>query len=325
MEPTTERRPQPLSEAQAARAALMIRPERFASNPETSATNSFQHASPPGLDLAAGARDAFAALAAKLTAEGIAVEVFPGRSDGAAPDEIFPNNWISFHADGTVVLYPMLAPSRRLERRPEIIAALAAERGYRVAQVIDLSGLEQRGWFLEGTGSLVLDRSQRIAYACLSPRTHPAALAEFARRLDYEIVSFEAHARSGQAIYHTNVLLAIGTRFALLASETLGDPDERRQVIDRLSGSRELIEIDLTELEAFAGNALELTSPSGPIIVLSRRAYDALAPAKRDRLAAHGRLVTSEVSQIETHGGGGVRCMLAELALPRERPRGLEG
>ena len=315
MEPTVGIRRRTVN-AQAASAVLMVRPTRFASNVETLATNSFQRAAAG--DVAAAALAAWSALGEALARHGIRVERFDGRPDAAAPDELFPNNWVSFHADGTVVLYPMLAPSRRLERRTEILECLERERGYRISRVVDLTALEQRGLYLEGTGSLVLDHRHRIAFACLSPRTHAEAAAEFCRRLGYEMVAFEARTANGRAIYHSNVMMTIGTEFALLASETIRAPEERSAVLERLRAtSREIIEIGPAELDGFVGNALELESPRGKIIALSASALAALTPANRARLAAHGRLVAADVATVERYGGGSVRCMLAELALPR--------
>jgi hypothetical protein len=307
-----------MSEPQSAGAVVMVRPRAFTSNPETLASNSFQRAVTPGeRDIATAALGEWSALADALAEHGVRVHRFEGLGDGSAPDEPFPNNWVSFHADGTVVLYPMMAASRRLERRSEIIEALTREHGYAITRTVDLTAFELRGEFLEGTGSLVLDRINHVAYACLSPRTHPAALAEFARRLEYEVVAFTALDARGAAIYHTNVLLSLGTRFALLAPAAIRDARQRRNVLSRLRASgRELIEFDYSQLDRFVGNALELAAPSGAVIALSTRAWEALDESQRAALASHGRIAAIEAGTIETFGGGGVRCMLAELALP---------
>jgi hypothetical protein len=230
---------------------------------------------------------------------------------------VFPNNWVSFHADGTAVLYPLLAPSRRRERRPELLDELARKRGYRLARVVDLTHLEERAQFLEGTGSLVLDRAQRVAYACRSPRTHDAALAEFGRELGYETCAFDAADRDGHAIYHTNVLLSIGARFAVLCTGALRDADQRRRVVERLAAHREVIDLSFEQLHSFAGNLLELRAGASPVIALSATALASLRGNQRRALEAHGELVAADVATIERHGGGSVRCMLAEVALPR--------
>lgn len=304
-------------ENQTADAVLMIRPARFAANPETAGSNRFQVAAPADPDMAARAAREFDGLAVALAAAGVRVHAFAGARDADLPDEVFPNNWVSFHEDGTAVLYPLLAPNRRRERRPELIDALRDEHGYRIAHVVDLTSLESRGQYLEGTGSLVLDRVNRIAYACRSPRTHDLALAELGRVLGYETRAFDAMDRDGHPIYHTNVLLSIGTRFAVLCSSALRDAAERRQLIQRLAESREVIDLSFEQLHSFAGNLLELRARAAPVIALSKTALGSLRGPQRRALEAHGELVVADVGTIETHGGGSVRCMLAEVALPR--------
>jgi hypothetical protein len=304
-------------ENQTADAVLMIRPARFAGNPETAASNRFQAAARADRGVAARAAREFDGLAVALAAAGVRVHAFAGARDADLPDEVFPNNWVSFHADGTAVLYPLLAPNRRRERRPELIDALRDEHGYRIAHVVDLTSLESRGQYLEGTGSLVLDRVNRIAYACRSPRTHDLALVELGRVLGYETRAFDAMDRDGHPIYHTNVLLSIGTRFAVLCSSALRDAAERRQLIQRLAESREVIDLSFEQLHSFAGNLLELRARAAPVIALSKTALGSLRGPQRRALEAHGELVVADIGTIETHGGGSVRCMLAEVALPR--------
>jgi hypothetical protein len=305
-------------EAQAADAVLMIRPQNFGSNAETAATNFFQSSAANIPDTALRAQREFDALALALASAGIRVYQFNGQAKPALPDEVFPNNWLSLHADGTAVLYPLLAENRRRERRPEILAALQREQGRKFARIVDLTKLESRGEYLEGTGSLVLDRERRVAYAALSPRTHPNALAEFGRALGYEIVAFTTVDRAGRPIYHTNVLLSLGTRFAALCTSAVPDARERRIVSARIESScRELIDLSTDELEGFAGNLLELNGREGPVIVLSAGALACLAARTRRALERHGRLVSADVGTIERIGGGSVRCMLAEVPLPR--------
>lgn len=302
-------------EAQPAPAVLMVRPAALASNPQTIQSNAFQSAG-AGEDVAARARGEFDGLAQVLRSSGVQVHVFEGRAQGDAPDEVFPNNWVSTHADGTVVLYPMMAENRRLERRPTLFEALASD--YRTTRVVDLTAHEQRHRHLEGTGSLVLDRINRLAYASLSPRTHPDALGDFARRLDYDIVSFEAVDRHEQPIYHTNVLMSLGTEFAVICADAIKRPGRRAAVLDRLrAGGRNIIELREAQLADLAANLLEIGTPTGPIISLSSSAWDALDDTQRGELAAHGSIVTAPIPTIERFGGGGVRCMLAEIHLPR--------
>jgi hypothetical protein len=303
-----------LPESQAAGAVLMIRPRHFAANAETAATNFFQDLTGGAPDAALRAQREFDALALALASAGVRVVQFNGRSKPALPDEVFPNNWLSLHADGTAVLYPLQAESRRPERRPELIASLRREHSVTIERVVDLTELESRGEYLEGTGSLVLDRPGRVAYAALSPRTHANALAEFGRALGYETVAFTAVDRARRPIYHTNVLLSLGTRFAALCTSSLPDTAERRAVCTRIESSgRELIDLSFTELERFAGNLLELRGTEGPVIALSAGALAALGGATRRALERHGRIVSADVATIERLGGGSVRCMLAEV------------
>jgi hypothetical protein len=307
-------------EPQSSPAVLMIRPARFGANAETAESNHFQHATGGNADVAARAAREFDALAVALAAAGVRVHAFAGQRGSALPDEVFPNNWLSLHADGTAVLYPMLAPSRRRERRVDVLHTLGAEHGYRISRVVDLSHLEARGTFLEGTGSVVLDRANRVAYACRSPRTHADALAAFGDELGYETLEFDAYDARGRAIYHTNVLLSIGTAFAALCTRAL-PPADRGHVLERLeAGGRSVIDLSFEQLERFAGNLLELRGASanaGKVIALSQTALDSLTGAQRRALEGHGEVVAADVATIETYGGGSVRCMLAEVALPR--------
>jgi hypothetical protein len=307
----------PRPEPQTARAVVMIRPAHFGSNAETARSNFFQRSAPAPGDVALRAQHEFDALALKLADAGVRVHEFAGQGGAALPDEVFPNNWLSLHADATAVLYPMLAPNRRRERREDIVAALGTKCGYRVDRVVDLTSLEERGEYLEGTGSVVLDRPRRVAYACHSPRTTANALTEFARALRYEVVSFTAVDAAGRPIYHTNVMLSLGTRFAALCTAAIADVAQRRGVVARLEAAeREVIELSRAELDAFAGNLLELDGAKGSVIALSSAALRSLAPATRAALERHGRLVEADVATIERIGGGSVRCMLAEVALP---------
>jgi hypothetical protein len=241
------------------------------------------------------------------------------------PDAVFPNNWVSFHHDGTVVLYPLLAPNRRLERRDEVLHQVTRDGGYRATRTVDLRHREEQSQFLEGTGSLVLDRPHRIAYASLSPRTDLDVLGEFAQALDYELVTFEAHdrAESPQPVYHTNVLMAVGTGFAVVCSEAIANPAHRHAVMQRLrSTGHEVIEISPAQMHCFAGNLLELAPRGGPLIALSHTAWGSFDSAQRRRLEHHGTLLVADIPVIERAGGGSVRCMLAEIHLPRRAAPG---
>jgi hypothetical protein len=313
-DPTTTTTTRP---AQAAATVLLVRPRRFGFNPDTAASNRFQsRVDTVPAALARAARAEHDELVAALQAAGVDARVVEDTGSPAKPDAVFPNNWFSTHHDGTVVLYPMEAPSRRAERRRDVIDGLAAT-GFRVARVLDLAPLEERGLFLEGTGSLVLDHAHGVAYAALSSRTHAAAVAEFARALHVEALTFETRGPAGTPLYHTNVMLAIGTGFAVACGEAIADRAERRAVLARLAATgREVIEIDAAGMAGFAGNVLELATPAGPVIAMSDAARSAFGPGLLARLAAHGRIVAVPVPLIERVGGGSVRCMLAEVFLP---------
>ena len=264
-------------ESQLASTVMMIRPARFASNPYTAASNRFQGRNPSSPEQQQiDAEAEFDALQVALEDAGIRVIKFDDTEEPHTPDAIFPNNWISTHADGTVVLYPMEAPNRRTERRMDIVDALADEHGFHISRVIDLSGHENNGHFLEGTGSLVLDRRNRTAYACLSSRTHLDALGDFAQRLDYEIVAFDAADRDGAAIYHTNVLMNVGEELAVICLDCIGREDQRAAILDSLTGTgHDVIDLSFEQMEAFAGNMLELRARDGSrVIAMSAQARD---------------------------------------------------
>jgi hypothetical protein len=306
-------------EQQTAGSVLMVRPASFGANPQTEASNRFQERGTTEVDIAVRVRvDAeFEALVQALEGEGVEVCAVNDTPLPPKPDAIFPNNWVSFHADGSAVLYPMLATNRRTERRPDVLETLTRQRGFRITRTIDLSAHEADDVFLEGTGSLVLDRVNRYAYACLSPRTHLEALGDFAQQLDYEVVSFEA-TDADASVYHTNVLMCLGTRFAVLCSESIDDASRRGAVRQILAGTgHELIEISRAQMRAFAGNMLELRGANGNVIVMSTAADAALTSQQRAQLQAHGRILSVAIATIERYGGGSVRCMLAEIHLPK--------
>src|SRR6185503_8714846 len=234
---------------------------------------------------------------------------------------VFPNNWVSFHADGTVVLYPMQAASRRAERRAAIIDQVARDTGFQVRRTLDLTHHEQDGRFLEGTGSLVLDHVARVAYACRSPRTDEIVAREWAAGLDYSLELFAAADASGVPIYHTNVVMSVGSRVAVVALDNIAAAD-RARVAERLRESgHDVVGISDAEMAAFAGNVLEVGSwdehlGDFRILVMSRTARRALAPGKFARLSAGvDAVLAAPVDVIERHGGGSVRCMLAEVFL----------
>ena len=302
------------STRQASAGVLMVRPARFYANPETATDNRFQSRETPDSAPAEAARE-FERVAAALAREGVEVQVFDDDGNADTPDSIYPNNWFSTHAayaesPPTLVLYPMAAENRRRERKPSIIQFLRE----RYPRLIDLTDHERDGRALEGTGSLVLDHTSRAAYAGLSRRTDRDVLTRWAREMRFEVEAFEMADAEGRPIYHTNVVLAIGSAFALVVSEAIRDVEARRRVLRRLRASgRDVIELGFSQMLQFCANVLELRGRGGPILALSTKALSALEPEQRQRLEARARLTPIAIPTIECIGGGGVRCMLAEL------------
>jgi len=299
----------------------MIRPAAFDYNPETAVTNKLQH---PGAAQTgqAQALSEFDQCVQALRGEGVTVCAVDDTPDPPKPDAIFPNNWVSFHEDGTLVLYPMQVESRRRERRPEVIDTVVQQLGLQVSRVIDLTHHEASGQFLEGTGSLVLDRCNRVAYACLSPRTHPAVVEDWAQQMGYEYVTFDASDRNGVPYYHTNVMMCIGARMAVLGTCAMSS-DDRARVIEKLEVTgHDVIEIQYDEIEQFAGNMLELASwdealGDSRLLVMSEAARRGIRPEVYARLSASTDYTLSvPLPTIERLGGGSVRCMIAEVFLP---------
>jgi hypothetical protein len=306
--------------SQSAGAVLMVRPAAFGWNRETAASNAFQRqaAGAAGPDRVRALVE-FDALVGALGAAGVVVHALAEPGPGACPDAVFPNNWVSLHHDGTVVVYPMMAPSRRIERRMELIARIEELAGYGVSRLLDLSQHELSGRFLEGTGSVVFDHAGRVAYACRSPRTDESVLRELCEELGYEAVAFEASDAAGVPVYHTNVLLSVGTRSAILCAEAVSG-SQRGALLERLrSSGRRVVTIDLAQMAQFAGNALELRANDGrSVLAMSDAAWWAFGPAGRELLRdCVDAVVASPVPTIERLGGGSVRCMLAEVFLPR--------
>jgi hypothetical protein len=298
----------------------MVRPASFGFNAQTAASNAFQQAAdPPGEDeMQRLVLFEFDGLARALQRAGVEVLIAADTPHPAKPDAIFPNNWVSFHFDGTVALYPMLAPNRRRERREEILEQVVREGRFRISRTVDLTHREAEGKFLEGTGSVVLDRAHRVAYASLSPRTDLDVLGEFAQLLDYDLVTFEALDAAAQSVYHTNVVMAIGTRFAVVCGEAIAQPPHRDAVFNQLrAAGHDIVDITRRQMQEFAGNLLELAPAGGPVVALSTTAWRSLGSAQRRILESHAEVVPVAIPTIERIGGGGVRCMLAELHLPK--------
>jgi hypothetical protein len=307
---------------QAPSAVLMIRPRTFQPNPETAVDNAFQSTGVADVaerqSVAAQAQIEVASVAAALRGEGVGVVMFEDREGIDTPDSVFPNNWISTHDDGRVVLYPMATPSRRRERRNDVVEGLR-ER-YAVSQVLDLSPVELEGRYLEGTGALVLDHVHRIAYMARSGRANEAVLDQWCEAMGYTAEVFDTADQSGHPIYHTNVVLSIATDFVVAGLGNIPDPAERARIAARLGETgRDVIEIDRGQVAEFAGNGLELTGARGRLFVLSARARAALRPDQIAAIETSARVLAITIPTIE-RSGGSVRCMLAGIHLPPRQP-----
>jgi hypothetical protein len=303
--------------SQSTDSVLMIRPSRFYPNPETAADNAFQSRGDfPGDALSAAARNEFDSAAQTLRDAGVKVHVFEDTAEPEKPDAVFPNNWISTHHDGRIVLFPMYSELRRRERRHDIIEGL--RKSYQITEVIDYSGFEKEGCCLEGTGSLVLDHLKHVAYVSLSNRSNPSVVRRFADDFHYEPVTFTSTDSVGRPIYHTNVMMCIGTDFAVVGLDLIPNEAERRKVREHLEASgRQIIELTPEQIANFAGNAIELRTGSGgqKLLVLSARALSNLQPDQLTILTSFVRLVPVTIPTIEL-GGGSARCMIATIHLP---------
>lgn len=294
----------------------MIRPARFAFNPDTAANNHFQQAPADPQAASEKALEEFDGYVASLRQHGVDVLVVQDTPEPHTPDSIFPNNWWSSHADGSLVLYPMEGENRRLERGKGVLRVL--EERFAIQRTIDLSPLEQQNLFLEGTGSMVLDREHRISYACHSGRTHEHALRQFAEQLDYRLCLFHAVDRHQAPIYHSNVMMNVGRQLAVACLDTLPHAQERRAVEHSLRDTgKQLLALGFDQLERFAGNMLEVHDRDGqPLLVMSRSAWHSLDARQRQQVERHSRPLVVNIDHIERIGGGSARCMLAEVHLP---------
>jgi hypothetical protein len=302
--------------AQSTNSVLMIRPRRFYPNPETAADNAFQRNVDRDSDtLTLVARKEFDAAVQTLRAAGINVHVFEDTADPEKPDAVFPNNWISTHHDGRIALFPMYSALRRRERRQDIVEEL--RKHYRVTEVTDYSAFEDEGCCLEGTGSLVFDHVNKLAYISLSNRSNPKVIQRFADDFGYEAVTFTSIASDGQPIYHTNVMMCVGTAFAMIGLQMIPNKAERQQVRARLQKTgREIVELTPDQIANFAGNAMELyNNDNEKLLVLSSRAARVLTEDQRETLTRYARFVPLELPTIEL-GGGSARCMIATIHLP---------
>ncbi len=298
---------------------LMVRPAHFGFNTETAASNAFQ-SEEMGLlpeEINRRAIQEFDQFVAKLRDHGIRIVVEEDTPDPVKTDAVFPNNWITFHEDGVVITYPMLSERRRWERRMDIVSRLG-ER-FQISRHLKLEHYELESLFLEGTGSIILDRPNRLAYACRSARTDEVVLDEFCRIRGYEKVLFDAVDAQGHSIYHTNVMMALAETFVVICLESLPNPAEQNLLRDLfLRTGKEVVDISFVQMSSFAGNMLQVASMDGEVLlVMSEQAYRSLGKEQVELIERHCRILYSPINVIEAYGGGSARCMMAEVFLPK--------
>lgn len=295
----------------------MVRPQHFNINAETAGDNAFQQQQLdiPQSDLASLVHNEVTAAVKVLRDRGVEVWLFEDEN-GDSPDSVFPNNWFSTHADGTVILYPMFSRARRHERRHDIIEALG-ER-FHLAQVLDYSSYEQSGQFLEGTGSVVIDHPNRVIYAARSLRTHEALVKQLGKDLGFEVEIFDAIDDRGLSVYHTNVMMSVGSEFAILCTELIPNERDRERILKRLNAcNKTLIDITQDQVRHFLGNVLELETATGKSLVMSRTAFNVMTDEQRNAISQFADTIVLDIPNIE-RSGGSARCMLAGLHLPSQ-------
>lgn len=302
-------------------AILMVRPRHFGFNPLTASSNAFQEvdAELSTEEIRKNALKEFDNYVAVLKSHDVQVIVIEDTDEPLTPDAVFPNNWISFHKDGTTVLYPMMAPNRRLERRDDILLSLQNEHQYNIKKIIDLTSEEINGKYLEGTGSVVFDYDNKIAYANPSPRTDINLFKKLCAEIGFEPFVFPATDENGQDVYHTNVLMCIGDEFVVICLEAIPDEGERLKLIRSFeSTGHEIVDISFNQMHRFAGNMLQLLNKEKePLLVMSQTAYESLSNEQVNTLSAYADLVYAPLDTIEKIGGGSARCMLAGIFLPK--------
>jgi hypothetical protein len=293
---------------------LMIRPTQFTFNAETAVNNAFQSAK--DINAQEMALNEFNDFVKILQQHGVDVTVIDDTEEPHTPDSIFPNNWISFHDDGEIVLYPMYAANRRMERKPHVVEKLKVK--FKINSQVDLTFYENKNIFLEGTGSMVLDRQNKIAYACLSQRTEINVLTDFCAKLGYSPISFIATDTKGYPIYHTNVMMCIADQFVVICLDSIKDSEEQKRVITAIEKSKkEIIDITLDQMNHFAGNMLQVENDKGKkFLVMSSQAYKSLKPNQLAKIEHYSTIIHSSLDTIERNGGGSARCMMAEVFLP---------
>lgn len=295
----------------------MIRPVSFSFNAQTAVNNAFQTNSNAD-DAQQRALHEFDQFVSLLHRNGVDVIVVDDTPEPYTPDSIFPNNWVSFHQDGTLLLYPMYAENRRAERKSHVLEKISGQ--FRIEKKIDLSNYEKEGLFLEGTGSMVLDRDNRIAYACLSPRTNEKVLNDFCRQMNYSPVLFDAVDESGKPIYHTNVMMCVADRYVVICLDSIRMKEQRTTTEKAiLDSGKQLIPISYSQMNHFAGNMLQVENKEGEkLLIMSTQAFESLTSNQVQLLAGFNRIIHSGLTTIETNGGGSARCMMAEVHLPEK-------
>jgi hypothetical protein len=304
---------------------LMVKPHGFDYNTETAKDNHFQTGG-TGLssnEITRAALHEFEALVKQITAQGIEVIIYDDPATKETPDAVFPNNWFSTHMDGTVYLYPMFANNRRKERRQEVLDLLTQEHGFSIDRIMDWSKHEDVGLFLEGTGSMILDRPNKIIYAALSERTSEELLKQYSREIGYELVAFRSYHNAKQKevlIYHTNVMLCVAQEYAVVCLGCIKDLTERKAVMDSLNNTNKtIVELSLDQIDHFAGNMLEAKNKANEsFLIMSSRAYKAMNEAQITQIQQYSQIIHTPLTTIENYGGGSARCMLAEIFLPRQ-------
>jgi hypothetical protein len=294
---------------------LMIRPVNFAFNAETATNNAFQVKNDEA-NVQGRALKEFDEFVNMLRQNGVEVTVVEDTPEPNTPDSIFTNNWISFHGDGTVLLYPMYAPNRRAERKEHVLEEI--DKRFLVKKMIDLSYNERNNLFLEGTGSMVLDRDSRLVFACLSPRTDKKVLDEFCHKMNYEAVVFHSVDETGQPIYHTNVMMCVADKYVVICLDSIRATEEKNKVIGAIQKTgKEIIYINYEQLNHFAGNMLQIEDRKHEkLLVMSTQAFNSLSKEQVQKLSGYNRIIHAPLNTIEVNGGGSARCMMAEIHLP---------
>lgn len=300
---------------------FMVRPTQFRLNEQTAVNNYYQDEGVKIIDQNHKAQDEFDAFAKALQEKGITVIIISDDDKNDTPDSIFPNNWISTHQNGDVALYPMFAENRRLERRPEVLDRLEKE-GFNIVNIVDYTSAEEEGFFLEGTGSLLLDRVNKKAYCSISPRADEELMIEFCEDFEYTPVLFTAFQTVEEnrlPIYHTNVMMALGENYAVICLDCIDDKKERKNVLNHLKeDGKEVIAITEDQVNSFAGNMMQVHNSNGErFLIMSDQAYKSLSKDQISKLEKYNEILHPSISTIETLGGGSVRCMMAEVFLPK--------